>query len=604
MPTNALELRDRTPSRQAHRERIPLARVWRLLRPYWFSEDRWPGRGLLVLVIALTLGGVWLTVLVARWNRLFFDALQEKNYAAFVSLLGRFGVLAALYIATAVYALYCTQMLQIRWRRWLTERYSRDWLAGRAYYLLQLEPSRVENPEQRIQDDIGIVTSLTLDLLTGVINSLATLGSFVVMLWLLSGTLPLRLPGFSVVIPGYMVWVAILYAALGTVATHLVGRALIGINFDLQRYDAEFRFRMIRIRENAEGVALSGGEADEELQLKAAFGNIWRTWWRLMKAQRRLTFFSAGYGQAATVFPIIVAAPRYFAGVLTLGGLTQTALAFGQVQSSLSWFVDAYPRIAQWTASVNRLIGFDEALGRVQQLSKSPAALGVTPSPTSTLIVKDMQLSLPDRRSILDHISVSINAGDRVVVSGPSGSGKSTLFRALAGIWPYGSGTVSMPSSKRMLFLPQRPYLPIATLRDVLSYPDRPDGHSDPTFEGALRDARLPHLIGHLDEQANWSLELSGGEQQRVGFARALVYRPDWLFLDEATSAVDEATEEALYTLLQRRLPGLTMISVAHRATVAKFHRRRLTLHPETRSIEDGVVSPARYFGDGTGCGG
>ena len=332
-----------------------------MTHPFWFSEDRWPGRGLLVLVIALTLGGVWLTVLVARWNRLFFDALQEKNYAAFVSLLGRFGVLAALYIATAVYALYCTQMLQIRWRRWLTERYSRDWLAGRAYYLLQLEPSRVENPEQRIQDDIGIVTSLTLDLLTGVLNSLATLGSFVVMLWLLSGTLPLRLPGFSVVIPGYMLWVAILYAALGSVATHLVGRALIGINFDLQRYDAEFRFRMIRIRENAEGVALSGGEADEELQLKAAFGNIWRTWWRLMKAQRRLTFFSAGYGQAATIFPIIVAAPRYFAGGLTLGGLTQTALAFGQVQSSLSWFVDAYPRIAQWTASVNRLTGFDDS---------------------------------------------------------------------------------------------------------------------------------------------------------------------------------------------------------------------------------------------------
>ena len=543
-------------------------------------------------------------MLVAQWNRLFFDALQEKNYAAFVSLLGRFGVLATLYIATAVYALYCTQMLQIRWRRWLTERYSRDWLAGRAYYLLQLEPSRVENPEQRIQDDIGIVTSLTLDLLTGVINSLATLGSFVVMLCVLSGTLPLRLLGIPVLIPGYMLWVAILYAALGSVATHLVGRALIGINFDLQRYDAEFRFRMIRIRENAEGVALSGGEADEELQLKAAFGNIWRTWWRLMKAQRRLTFFSAGYGQAATVFPIIVAAPRYFAGVLSLGGLTQTALAFGQVQSSLSWFVDAYPRIAQWTASVNRLTGFDEALGRVQQLSKAPAALGVTPSPTSTLIVKDLRLSLPDGRSILDHVSVCIDAGDRVVVSGPSGSGKSTLFRALAGIWPYGSGTVSMPNGKRMLFLPQRPYLPIATLREVLSYPDRPDGHSDAALERALRDARLPHLIGRLDEQASWSLELSGGEQQRIGFARAFVYRPDWLFLDEATSAVDEATEEAFYTLLQQRRPALTMISVAHRATVAKFHHRRLTLQPETRSIEDGVVSPARYFGRGTGCEG
>ena len=591
MPTNLLEPRDRTPSGPAHGAGIRLARVWRLLRPYWFSEDRWPARSLLALVIALTLGGVWLTVLVAQWNRLFFDALQEKNYSAFVSLLGRFGVLAVLYIATAVYALYCSQMLQIRWRRWLTERYSRDWLAGRAYYLLQLEASRVENPEQRIQDDIGIVTSLTLDLLTGVLNSVATLGSFVVMLWVLSGTLPLRLLGISIVIPGYMLWVAILYAALGSVLTHFVGRALIGINFDLQRYDAEFRFRMIRIRENAEGVALSGGEADEELQLKAAFGNIWRTWWRLMKAQRRLTFFSAGYGQAAMVFPIIVAAPRYFGGVLSLGGLTQTGLAFGQVQSSLSWFVDAYPRIAQWTASVNRLIGFDEALDRVQQLSKFPAALGVTPSPTSSLIVKDMQLSLPDRRSILDHVSVCIDAGDRVVVSGPSGSGKSTLFRALAGIWPYGSGTVSMPNGKRILFLPQRPYLPIATLREVLSYPGRPDGHGDAALELALSDAGLSRLIDRLDEQANWSLELSGGEQQRIGFARAFVYRPDWLFLDEATSAVDEATEEALYAQLQQRLPALTMISVAHRAAVAKFHHRRLTLRPETRSIEDGVVA-------------
>jgi ABC-type long-subunit fatty acid transport system fused permease/ATPase subunit len=295
---------------QAPRQRIALRRIWALLRPYWFSEDRWPGRGLLALVLGLNLGSVLLTVLLAQWNRRFYDALQGKDYPAFLSLLGYFTVLAASYITIVVFALYFAQMLQIRWRRWLTDQYTGDWLTGRAYYLLQLEPSHVENPEQRIQDDINIVANLTLDLLTGVLNAVVTLASFLVLLWTLSGTLRFHLAGLALAIPGYMVWVAILYAAVGSVATHLVGRRLIGINFDLQRADADFRFRMIRIRENAESVALYGGEPDEQEQLRVSFGHIWRTWWRLMKAQRRLTFFTAGYGQAATIFPVLVAAPR------------------------------------------------------------------------------------------------------------------------------------------------------------------------------------------------------------------------------------------------------------------------------------------------------
>lgn len=574
--------------------RTSFARLWALLRPYWFSEERWVGRGLLALVVGLTLGSVYFTVLLAQWNRAFFDALQGKDYPAFLALLGRFGVLAAGYITIAVFALYFSQMLQIRWRRWLTEQYCRDWLTDRTYYLLQLDQPQVENPEQRIQDDIGIVANLTLDLFTGFIGAVVTLGSFLVMLWTLSGTLAFHLAGLDLAIPGYMVWVAILYAALGTVVTHFVGRALIGINFDLQRYDAEFRFRMIRIRENAESVALYGGEADEQERLQTSFGHIWRTWWRLMKAQKRLTFFTAGYGQVAVIFPILVAAPRYFAGAITLGGLTQTSLAFGQVQSSLSWFVDAYPRIAQWTASINRLIGFGEAIARAKALPTSPATIRVTPVPTPGLAVDGLSLRLPDRRCILDDATLRIAAGDRVLVTGPSGSGKSTLFRALAGIWPYGSGTISTPEGRRVLFLPQRPYLPIATLREVLSYPDRPIGRTDVEFTQALIDAQLPRLLDRLGDQANWSLELSGGEQQRIGFARVFLYRPDWLFMDEATSALDEETEQALYALVRERFPGITLISVAHRAAVAKFHLRRLTLYPETRSIEDAACYPVQ----------
>lgn len=582
-----------TSFQQTPRQRIAPTRLWALLRPYWFSEERWVARGLLALVIGLNLASVFLTVLLAYWNRQFFDALQVKDYPTFLRLLGWFALLAAGYIVVAVFALYFNQMLQIRWRRWLTDQYCRDWLTGRAYYLLQLEPSHVENPEQRIQDDIGLVANLSLDLLTGMLNAIVTLASFLVMLWTLSGMLSLHLAGFTLGIPGYMVWVALVYASLGSIGTHLVGRALIGINYDLERANADFRFRMIRIREYAESVALYGGESDEEAQLKTSFGHIWRTWWRLMTTQMRLTFFTAGYGQAALVFPILVAAPRYFSGAIPLGGLTQTALAFGQVQSALSWFVDAYPRIAQWSASVNRLTGFSEALDRAKRLPTTTEALQVRSTPGPVLTVEGLNLRLPDRRSLLDAVSVRIDAGERVLVSGPSGSGKSTLFRALAGIWPYGTGTVEIPEGRRVLFLPQRPYLPIAGLREVLSYPDRPDGHSDAVLRQALTDARLPHLIGRLDEEANWSLELSGGEQQRIGFARVFLYRPDWLFMDEATSALDEETEQVLYALVQERLPGITLISVAHRAVVAKFHRRRLMLHPETRSIEDGLVLAA-----------
>jgi putative ATP-binding cassette transporter len=575
------------------RRRSYLVRLWALVKPYWFSEDRWAGRALLLLVIGLNVATVYVTVLIAEWNRMFFDALQAHDYPEFLRLIMRFAVLAGIYIVSAVYALYFNQMLQIRWRRWLTEVYYRDWLADRSYYVLQLEKSEAENPEQRIQDDIGTTTTMTLTLGTGLLNALLTLVSFLAMLWTLSGTLTFHVLGLGIGVPGYMLWVALIYAAFGSTLTHYIGRALIGINFDLEKHNAEFRFRMIRIREYAESVAFYGGEADEEEQLKRSFGGIWRAWWRLMNTQMRLTFFTAGYSETAVIFPILVAAPRYFTGAIQLGGLTQTAFAFGRVQSSLSWFVTVYPDIAQWSASVNRLMGFGEALVEAKRLPASRAGIQVRRTPGSDLSVEDLNLRLPDARTLLGHVSLRIQAGDRVVVSGPSGSGKSTLFRALSGIWPYGGGTVAIPDGKRVLFLPQKPYLPIATLREVLSYPEAPAAHTDASLRQALIDARLPHLIDRLDEEANWSLALSGGEQQRIGFARVLLYKPDWLFMDEATSALDEHTEQALYGLVRERLPDVTLISVAHRVGVAKFHHRRLTIRPETRSIDESLVGVA-----------
>jgi putative ATP-binding cassette transporter len=549
----------------ALRRRSYVVRLWALMKPYWFSEDRWVGRGLLLLVVALNITSVFVLVLVADWNRQFYDALQARDYPTFLHLIVRFAILAGIYIVSAVYTLYFNQMLQIRWRRWLTEVYYRDWLANRSYYVLQLEESEAENPEQRIQDDIGTTTSMTLTLGMGLLNAIMTLGSFLAMLWTLSGTLTFHVAGVALSIPGYMLWVAFLYAAFGSTLTHYIGRALIGINFDLEKHNAEFRFRMIRVRENAESIAFYGGEKDEEKRLESAFGGIWQAWWRMMNTQMRLTFFTAGYDQTAIIFPILVAAPRYFAGAIQLGGLTQTVFAFGRVQSSLSWLVSVYPDVAQWSASVNRLMGFGEALVESKRLPAERAGIEVRPASGVDLAVQDMTLQLPDTRSLLDHVSLRIRAGDRVVVSGPSGSGKSTLFRGLSGIWPYGHGKVAIPEGRRMLFLPQKPYLPIATLREVLSYPDQPGGYGDAALRQALVDAQLPHLVDRLDEESNWSLGLSGGEQQRIGFARVFLYRPDWLFMDEATSALDEETEQALYALVRERLPNLTLISVAHR---------------------------------------
>jgi putative ATP-binding cassette transporter len=552
--------------------------TWTLIRPYWFSEDRWAGRGLLVLVIGLNLGIVYINVLLNQWNNAFYNALQDKNYPVFWSQLVRFTWLAALFIVAAVYQIYLNQMLQIRWRRWLTERYLGAWLADGAYYRMQLTAAETDNPDQRIAEDLRLFVGATLTLGIGGMRAVVTLVAFLGILWGLSGSITVPV-GSGWTIPGYMVWAALLYAIVGTWLTNLIGRPLVRLNFDQQRYEADFRFSLVRFRENAEGVALYRGEADELRNFRERFGEVVGNWWAIMRRQKRLTWFTAGYGQAAIIFPFVVAAPRYFRGEMQLGGLMQVASAFGQVQDSLSFIISAYTDIAQWRSVVQRLVGFERALARMRADAASDG-VRQRPGTGEALALDRVDLNLPGGRPLVEGATLDFRPGDSALISGPSGVGKSTLFRAIAGIWPFGAGEISLPRDGRVLFLPQKPYLPIGTLREVVSYPTPPGGIDDSALREALDAVGLSALTGRLGERAHWALALSPGEQQRIAFARALVQKPAWLFLDEATSALDEESEVRLYTLLRARLPGVTVVSVGHRSTLRPFHARSLVVTP------------------------
>ncbi len=557
--------------------------AWHLARPYWSSEDRWKARGLLAVVVALNLSLVGMTVLLTYWQRAFYNALEARDWDAFIALLftwhttetegflPSFAIVAALYILIAVYQLYLRQALQIRWRQWLTEVYLGQWLDGRAYYRMALTDPATDNPDQRIAEDARMFVDDTLSLGLGLMNSVVTLGSFVLVLWSLSG--PLTVLGVE--IPGYMVWVALIYAVLGTWLAHLIGRPLVALNFTQQKVEADFRYALVRFRENVEGIALYGGEADEKRGLTQRFRALMENWWAIMTATKRLTFFTAGYTQVAIIFPIVVAAPAYFAGRIQLGGLIQTSSAFGQVQGALSWFVDNYARLTEWRATVERLTGFTRGVRAARAAHGGPVA---APGEGPGLAIEDVSLALPDGRVLIEQASARIAPGEAVLFTGPSGAGKSTLFRAVAGIWPFGGGRIDLPSTGRALFLPQRPYIPLGSLKRAVCYPEDEAAFTDAAVAAALEAAELGHLAPRLHEAEAWDRRLSGGEQQRLALARALLLKPDWLFLDEATASLDPAAEERLYARIREHLPGSTVVSIAHRPAVAAFHDRSLRL--------------------------
>jgi putative ATP-binding cassette transporter len=548
-----------------------LRAFWQLTKPYWVSEQRAKGLALLAAVVGLTLGLVWINVELNYWNRAFYDAIQEKRIDDFYRLLGKFTLLAFAFIATAVYRVYLQQMLQIEWRTWLNERYLAAWLGDRAYYRLQLLDRGTDNPDQRIAEDLRLFVDSTLSLSLGLLSAVVTLISFVTILWALSGALEL----WGVSIPGYMVWCALLYAIAGTWLTHAIGKPLIALEFGQQRYEADYRFSLVRVRENAEGVALYRGESEELANFRGRFGNVISNWWSIMKKQKQLGWFTNFYGQIAIIFPFLVAAPRYFSGAISLGGYTQTASAFGQVQGALSWFIDAYTQFASWKATVDRLTGFSAALDRLRTEAERLDGERKE-APTENLALQDLALSLPQGRQLLAPTTLQLKRGEAVLVSGPSGAGKSTLFRALAGIWPYWSGRILLPKGARLLFLPQKPYLPVGTLKHAVCYPADAGAYQESEVSEALRAVGLAQLAQDLARSENWAQLLSGGEQQRLAFARALLNKPDWLFLDEATASLPEDAQAALYGLLRQRLPGTTVVSIGHRASLAEFHPRRL----------------------------
>jgi putative ATP-binding cassette transporter len=574
-----------------------LATIWRLAIPYFRSEDRWPGRILLAAVVAIELSIVGINVLLNQWNNAFYNALQERDWNAFVYQLEYFCVLAAIYIVLAVYQLYLNQWLQIRWRNWMTRHYLDRWLAGSNHYRMQLLGDAADNPDQRIAEDIrqfidsGNTAVGLLPLGLGLLNSVVTLGSFAIILWSLSATAPLHLFGTVIAIPGYLFWAALLYAIVGTIFTHWVGRVLIALNFMQQRYEADFRFNLVRVRENSEQIALLGGEAAENDRLLTRFANIVQNWRQIMTRQKRLTFLTAGYSQVSSVFPFIVVSPAYFAGAVQLGGLMQTASAFGSVQGSLSYFVTAYRYLAEWRAVIERLAGFERSILAGEASASTPPVIAVAPKDAPAISFRELLVRLPNGMPLVTADDISITAQEKVLVTGPSGAGKSTLFRALAGVWPFGSGTIEVPRGATVMTLPQRPYFPIATLAAAVAYPAEPGTFSNERIADVIAAVGLPKLVERLEEEAHWNRMLSLGEQQRLGIARALLHKPDYLFLDEATASLDEPAEAALYKLLQERLPGSTIVSIGHRATLAAFHDRRLELERagDHAKLRDGV---------------
>jgi putative ATP-binding cassette transporter len=559
--------------------RSTLATVWRIAAPYFRSEDKWAGCGLLAAVIIIELTLVGNSVLINQWRNRFYNALQEKDWDGFTREIIVFCVLATVLVVLSVYQLYLNQWLQVRWRQWMTSKYLGEWLHHANHYRMQLQGDAADNPDQRIADDIKAFVDQTLAISVGLLSSIVTLASFVVILWGLSAAAPLHVFGSEFTIPGYLIWGALIYAVFGTALTQWIGSPLVNLSFQQQRYEADFRFNLVRVRENSEQIALLRGESAERGGLFERFGHVVGNWYEIMSRTKRLTAFTTSYSQAAVVFPIILVAPAYFAGTVLLGALLQTAEAFGNVQQALSFFVSTYRTLAEWRAVIARLDGFEAAIQRSDALAASPDSIDVvSASGSEDIALEQLLVRLPNGAPLVTANGFRIGGKERTLVSGPSGAGKSTLFRAIAGIWPFGSGSIVVPAKATLMMLPQRPYFPIGSLKAAIVYPAQADAFNPEQVRDVLIAVGLPQLAPKLEEEAHWNRMLSLGEQQRLGLARALLHAPQYLFLDEATASLDEASEATLYQLVEKKLPSTTLVSIGHRSTLEAFHQRHVVL--------------------------
>ena len=559
---------------------------WLLFRGYWSSEEKWKARGLLGVVIAMNFAMVYLLVQLNDWYNTFYNALQNYEAESFWGLIGQFSAIAFTYIIIAVYAVYLRQLLQIKWRTWMTRRYLDNWMGKQVYYRMQLSGGAADNPDQRISEDISSFVNITLQLLIGFLKQLTTLAAFGVVLWELSGDYTLELGGMTFVIGGYMFWFSLVYSGVGTWLAHKVGRKLIGLNFDQQKFEADFRFNMMRVRENSESIAFYRGEPSEMEGFLDKFKRVIKNYRELMTKTKHLNFYVNGYAQLAVIVPLIMAAPRYFSGAMQLGGLMQTISAFDRVQGALSYFVDAYDTIAQLASVISRLSGFTKHVDETLELKDGVEREEAT---AHSLSIENLTVELPSKKVLLDGLNVELSEGKRLLVTGASGSGKSTLLRTLAGIWLYAKGLLKIPRGARIMFLPQRPYLPLGTLKRALLYPqsEADTTITDERLSTALNEVGLPELSSKLDVADDWSRILSLGEQQRLAFARVLLSEPTVLFLDEATSALDEPREREMYELLRKKFPALILVSVGHRSTLVEQHDQLLSLKGGTYTLKE-----------------
>jgi vitamin B12/bleomycin/antimicrobial peptide transport system ATP-binding/permease protein len=556
--------------------------AWSLIRPYWVSEERRTAWGLLITIIAMDLLLVGINARLNTWNRDFYNALEGRNFREFPQLMLLFSALAFAFVAISVYNRYLRQMLGFRWRQWLTTRYLQAWLGDGTFYRIERD-RLIDNPDQRLAVDLDSFATTTLSLTLDLLSTLETLVWFSIVLWSTAGALTLMIGGTPVQIPGYMVWAAIIYAIVGSLLTNKVGHPLVSINYQMQRVEADFRFGLIRVRENAEQIAFYDGMRAEESNAQDLFGRIRDNWWRVMKYTRRYSFVVNFYGQIADIFPIAVASPQYFAGLFSFGTLMQIADAFGSVSESLSWFINNYDTLVQWRATVDRLREFR----RVTQLphlneSVSPVTghVGINRHYVgeSQFATHELTLALPNGETLASVRDIAVKPGSRWLVRGASGSGKSTLLRALAGLWPFGNGSIDTPVNARMMFIPQQSYLPVGSLKTVLAYPAVTANFSDEACCETLRSCRLAAYLDRLHESNDWWRVLSPGEQQSLAVARVLMHKPDYVFLDEATSALDHENEAHLYHLLTERLPNAAIVSVTHGKSLAEFHHETLDI--------------------------